>query len=120
MDAFETSLKRAFAEAPEPADDGFAFRVAGAVQKREKASQTRVIVEGFGMAAGATALVVAIAQIAGAVAPDVLASAGLELARAHGALATGASFNMGAGLTQMLFVLGALGGGAVVYRANQH
>jgi hypothetical protein len=119
MDAFETTLKRAFAEAPEPVGDDFVFAVAGAVARHEKALQTRGVLEGIGMAAGATAVLYGIAQFAIGMAPDLMASAGLELARAHGTLADLGSFNLSAGLTQVLLALGALGGGAVVYRANQ-
>lgn len=119
MDAFETSLKRAFAEAPEPADDGFVFAVTGAVARREKALQARGVVEAFGMAAGATAVLYGVAQFAIGLAPSMLASAGIELVRAQGTLTSLGSFNLTAGLTQVLLALGVLGGGAVVYRANQ-
>jgi len=52
----------------------------------------------------------------------LLADAGLEVARAHGALTQASSINltaMAAGLTQVLFAVGALAGGALVYRTSQ-
>jgi hypothetical protein len=126
MNDFDALLKRSFAEAPEPVDDGFTAAITQRVARTEKLAQSRF---GFQMAALGIA-VVAVAyglwgMLAG-MAPDLAATAGLELARAHGALSggtpvslTGMAQSMGAGLTQVLLVSAALAGGAVAFRNAQ-
>ena len=52
MSEFDAFLKRSFAEAPDPVDDGFSANVAHAVARSEKALQMRTIVQNGGMAAG--------------------------------------------------------------------
>jgi len=133
MNEFDAVLKRGFAEAHEPMDDGFSVNVGRAVARHEKALQIRNHVQNIGMAIGGTAALWGVYSFAGAIAPEFLASAGLEIARVHGALsdapvatgdvvgnaAGGLMASVGAGLTQILLVMGALAGGAVAYRASQ-
>lgn len=126
MTEFNALLKRSFAEAHEPADDGFSAAVSRRVARREAGAQSR-----FGLQMGALGIAVAAVayglwSIVGGLAPDLAASAGLELARAHGALSGGPSVSfanvaqsMGAGLTQVLLVAAALAGGAVAFRNAQ-
>lgn len=135
MNEFDAVLKRGFAEAHEPADDGFVVNVGHAVARHEKAVQFRNNVQSIGMAIGGAAALWGVYSFAGAVAPEFLANLGLEVARVHGALsgapsvatvtgdaagqAGGMLASLGAGLTQILLVMGALAGGAVAYRAVQ-
>jgi hypothetical protein len=120
MDTFESALKRAFAEAPEPVDAGFSERVSVAVARTERQASLVGIAQQVGLAAAGAALAYAVATLAMGLGPQLMATFGLELARAHGALTTSTSgfdFSMfGAGLTQIFLVLGALAGGAVAYR----
>jgi hypothetical protein len=122
MDAFDATLKRAFAEASEPVDDGFSAGVSFAVARGEKAFVNRTIVQGVLMAAAAVAVGYGLYLFFQALGPQIMASVGLEFARAYGALGSGAGFDlatMGAGLTQIMLVMGALAGGAVLYRNSQ-
>jgi hypothetical protein len=128
MNDFDALLKRSFAEAPEPADDGFSVQIGRAVAHREKTAKVRNAAYSVGMAAAGAAVCYGLYGLASVYGQEVLASAGLELARAHGAISTAPSVgdtaqgmlqSFGAGLTQMLFVFGALAGGAVAYRAAQ-
>ncbi len=128
MTDFDALLKRSFAEAPEPADDGFSVQISRAVAHREKTAKVRNTAYTVGMATAAVAIFYGAYSLASVYGQEVLASAGLELARAHGAIsgapsvsgtAQGMLQSFGAGLTQMLLVFGALAGGAVAYRASQ-
>ena len=122
MTDFNATLPRAFAEAHEPADEGFTLRVAGRVERREKAVLWLMTAQGVGIAAAAAAIVYGLMPLLGLFGPELLADAGLEVARAHGALSQASSINLAnlaAGLTQVLFAVGALAGGALVYRTSQ-
>lgn len=128
MTDFDALLKRSFAEAPEPVDDGFAVKIEHAVARRESALKARNLAQTIGLAAAGAALAYGGYAFYGAFGQELLASAGLEVARAHGALSSapslgGAAQNVlhaiGAGLTQILLIAGALAGGAVAYRATQ-
>lgn len=128
MSDFDALLKRSFAEAHEPADDGFVVNVGHAVAKREASLKLRGYVQLGAVTVGAAAVSWGLYAVAGAVGPELMASVGLEVARAHaavstapdaGAAAQGFIQSMGAGLTQILLVTAALAGGAVAYRATQ-
>src|SRR5262245_4487662 len=128
MTDFDALLKRSFAEAHEPADDGFSVKVGHAVSRRESAVKARSLVYALGMAAAATAVVYGVSGMALSFGQEVLASAGLEIARAHGAIsnapsisgaAQGVMQSLGAGMTQILLVTAALAGGAAAYRATR-
>ena len=129
MTDFDALLKRSFAEAPEPVDDGFTVKVEHAVARRETALRARNLAQTFGFAAAGAALVYGGYAFFGAFGQEILASAGLEVARAHGALSTAPSMgnaaqgvlqSFGAGMTQILLMTTAvLAGGAVIYRTTQ-
>lgn len=128
MTDFDALLKRSFAEAPEPADDGFVVNVTHAVSVREAGLKVRGYMQYGAITIGAAAVSWGLYAAAGAFGQDLLASAGLEVARAHavlnaapdaGATAQGFIQSMGAGLTQILLITGVLAGGAVAYRATQ-
>lgn len=128
MTDFDALLKRSFAEAPEPADDGFVVNVGHAVAKREASLKVRNYMQLGAVTIGAAAVSWGLYAFAGAFGQEFMAGIGLEVARAHAAVSTapdaGAaaqSFiqSMGAGLTQVLLVTAALAGGAVAYRATQ-
>jgi hypothetical protein len=129
MTDFDALLKRSFAEAPEPVDDGFVVKIEHAVVRREAALKARNLAQTVGLAAAGAALVYAGYAVYGAFGQEVLATAGLEVARAHGALSSAPSFgdaaqgvfqSIGTGMTQiMLMTAAALAGGAVVYRTTQ-
>jgi hypothetical protein len=129
MNEFDAVLTRAFAEAhDEPADDGFAVNVGHAVARREAANKVRNAAYTAGMAAAGAAILYGAYGIVSAFGQEVLASAGLEVARAHGALSSAPSVggaaqgfvqSLGAGFTQILLVTAAHAGGADAYRATQ-
>jgi hypothetical protein len=129
MTEFNAVLTRAFAEAhDEPADDGFTVNVGQAVARREFGVKVRNATYAVGMAAAGAAICYGAYGFMSAFGQDFLASAGLEVARAHGAIsnapsvesaAQGALQSIGAGLTQVLLVTAALAGGAVAYRSAQ-
>jgi len=135
MSEFDALLKRSFAEAHEPQDDGFSLRVAHAVARSEKALQVRTVVQSVAMAFGGAAALYGLYTFAGAIAPEFLATVGLEIARIHGSLTAAPSVgdaagnaagqaqtvlqSLGAGLTQVFLLAGVLAGGAVAYRATQ-
>jgi len=125
MNDFDALLKRSFAEAAEPVDDGFTVQVARGVARRETAGKIRLATQGVGLAAAGAAVFYGGSALVGMFGQEFLASAGLGLADAYSALTTGASSgqgmlqSMGAGLTQILLVTAALAGGAVAYRATQ-
>jgi hypothetical protein len=132
---FDALLKRSFAEAHEPADHGFSANVAHAVARSEKALQIRNVIQSAGMALGGAAALYGVYAFVGAFGQEFLATAGLEVARIHGSLSAAPSVgdatgdavgatggllqSLGAGLTQVLLVAGALAAGAVAYRAAQ-
>ncbi|HWA00536.1 MAG TPA: hypothetical protein VG841_09515 [Caulobacterales bacterium] len=113
MDAFETALTRAFAEAPEPEDAGFTVRVSRGVALREQTAKLRRLTQTVGIAAAGAAVVYGGVQMLAGVGPELMASLGLELARAHGAVA---QTSMAVLLTEALLVVGAIGGGAAALR----
>ena len=129
MTEFDPVLKRVFAEAHEPADEGFSVRVGHAVARRERVGQiySAAVTAGIGIAGAAIAYgAYVLATTSG---QEFLASAGLEVARAHGALTGAPSVtaqaqtwvqSLGAGLTQVLLLtVAAIAGGAVAFRAVQ-
>jgi hypothetical protein len=126
MTDFNALLKRSFAEADEPADDGFTVKITHAVSRREAASKLRGRAYAVCMGVAGLAVFYGVYALASVLGPQMLAVAGLELAQAHGALATGPSQagqgvmqSMAAGLTPLLFITAALAGGAVAYRSAQ-
>jgi len=129
MNDFDALLKRSFAEAPEPVDDGFTVKIGHAVARREAALKTRNLAQSIGLAAAGAALLYGGVSLYGAFGQEVLATAGVEVARAHGALSTAPTFggaanavlqSLGTGMTQIiLMTAAALAGGAVVYRTTQ-
>jgi hypothetical protein len=126
MNDFDALLKRSFAEAHEPADDGFAVQVSRSVARNEAALKVRNAAYSVGMAAAAAAIVYGGYGFVSLFGQEMLASAGLEVARVHSAMSSAPTFNtqsaiqsLSAGLGQMLLVFGALAGGAVAYRAAQ-
>lgn len=128
MTEFDALMKREFATAAEPADDGFSVRVGQVVARQEAAAKTRALAQNVGMAAAGAAICYGLYAFASAFGQEMMASVGLELARAHGALSTASSVDgaaqglmqsMGAGMTQILLATAALAGGAVAYRAQQ-
>lgn len=129
MNEFDAVLTRAFAEAhDEPVDDGFSVNVGHGVARRELNNKVRSGVYAVGMAAAGAAICYGAYGFMSAFGQDFLASAGLEVARAHGAIssapsvegaAQGVMQSIGAGLTQVLLITAALAGGAVAYRSAQ-
>jgi hypothetical protein len=129
MNDFDALLKRSFAEAPEPVDDGFTVRVGHAVARREAAVKVRNVVQSVGMAAAGAVALYAVYGLVSTFGQEVMATAGLEVARAHGALSSAPSISgaaqgvmqsLSAGMmTQLLLIAAALAGGAVAYRAVQ-
>lgn len=128
MTDFDALLKRSFAEAHEPADDGFVVNVTHAVAHREASLKARSYVQYGAITIAAAAVSWGLYAFAGAFGQEFMASVGLEVARAHaavstapdaGAAAQGFIQSMGAGLTQILLVTAALAGGAVAYRSTQ-
>ncbi len=129
MTEFNAVLKRAFAEAPEPVDDGFSARVSVAVAGRERLAKVHALLLNVGAAIAGLAVFYGLYVFATAFGQDFMASAGLEVARAHGALSGSATSwsapaqsmltSVGAVMTQVLLVMAALAGGAVAYRAAQ-
>lgn len=128
MNDFNALLKRSFAEAPEPLDDGFTVQIARRVARREAEGKLRQAIWAVGMAMAGVAVYFGGSALVAAFGQQFLASAGLEVAQAYGALssapsvagqAQGAFQALGAGLSQILLVTAALAGGAVAYRASQ-
>lgn len=128
MTDFDALLKRSFAEAHEPADDGFAVNVTHVVARREAGLKARGYMQYGAITIGAAAVSWGLYTFAGAFGQEFMASAGLEVARMHaavnaapdaGAAAQNFIQSMGAGLTQILLVTAALAGGAVAYRSTQ-
>ena len=122
MSDFDAFLTRSFAEAHEPADDGFSVHVARAVSRNERLARIRNTVQSSAWVVAGGAVAFGLYGLAMSVAPDVLASLGFGMSRAHEVI-TGPGANMaqtiGAGMTQILLVTGAIAGGLVAYRATQ-
>ncbi len=123
MNDFNALLKRSFAEADEPADDGFTVAVTHTVARREAAATLRGRAYAVAMGVAGLAVFYGVYSLASVLGPQVLAVAGLELAQAHGALASGPSEagqgvmqSLSAGMTQVLLITATLAGGAVVFR----
>lgn len=132
MSDFNALLKSSFAEMEEPADAGFSVNVGHSVARVERAAKVRALTQTVGMMTGAAAAAWGLYSIAGVFGQDLLAAAGLEVARLQGAISTGPSISaaaetagqgllasLGLGMTQILLMTGALAGGAVAYRAAQ-
>lgn len=129
MTDFDALLTRSFAEAHEPVDDGFSVRVGHNVARRESGAKLRMIAQNAGFAVAAAAVAYGLYSVFGTFGQDLLATAGLEVARAHGALSQAPSVetasrglmqSLGAGtLTSILLAAATLAGGAVAYRAQQ-
>ena len=131
MTDFDALLKRSFAEAHEPADDGFVVNVTHAVAKREAGLKARGYMQLGAITVGAAAVTWGLSTFAGAVGNEFMAAAGLEVARAFSAV-TNASASaatsdsslgfaqaIGAGMMLILLLTAALAGGAVAYRATR-
>jgi hypothetical protein len=128
-DNFDALMKRSFAEAPEPADDGFAVNVGHAVARRERTLKLRSYFQYGALTLGAAAVSYGLYSFVGGSGQELAATFGGEAARVQGALsvssgdATGAAQGimqtLGAGFTQILLVTAALAGGAVAFRATQ-
>ena len=124
MSDFDALLKRSFAEAHEPADDGFTLVVGQAVARSERATKIRMAAQTGAMAIAGAAILYGVYGVLQQFGPQLLDQAGLQVARAHGALsaaptAVGFLRSFGAALPQVVLMLGALAGGAVAYRQIQ-
>jgi hypothetical protein len=126
MSDFEALLKRSFAEADEPVDDGFSARLVARVSRRESDNRLRTVAHSIGMAAAGAAAVYALVGLFGAHGQEAVDIASIEVARAEGAfnaaapriswLSSDLMQSVSAGLTQILLATAALVGGAVAYR----
>ncbi len=134
MTEFNALLKRSFAEAPEPADDGFSLRVARAVARRESPFGARAMIYALGLGIAAVAVFVGLFPLIWNSGLDAVSAGSLDVARAQGVFNAEAPVladevtsqaqswlqAVSAGLmSQMLVVMAALAGGAVAYRASQ-
>ncbi|MBY0563299.1 MAG: hypothetical protein K2P58_03850 [Hyphomonadaceae bacterium] len=129
MNDFDALLKRSFAEAPEPADDGFTLTVTRAVAKRERLLKSQTWAFGLGWAAAGAAVVYGVYAVVGSSGVDLISVAGDqfgavrasmgEAAPAADSFASSAMQSLSASLTYILLTLGALTGGAVAYRSSQ-
>ena len=122
MTDFDALLKRSFAEAHEPADDGFSVHVSHVVARNERVARIRNAAQTGAWAVAGVAVLYGVFGLAMSVAPDVVTSLGFGMSRAHEVI-TGPGANMAqtisAGMTQILLVTGAIAGGLVAYRATQ-
>jgi hypothetical protein len=126
MDAFESQLKAAFAESAYPVDDGFTVAVGRKVARRENQAKWAAIAFNVTIVVAGLAVAFGVYQLLSAYGQQFLASFGLEIARAHGALNQGESVEalgqsalqgvMGIGLTQILLFVTAAAGGLVAIR----
>ena len=122
MTEFDTLLKRGFAEAHEPADDGFSGNVAHGVARHENAAKIRNAAQTGAWAIAGAAVLYGLYGMVMTFAPDILASVGFGVVRAQAAInGPGADMmrSLSAGLTQILLITGAIAGGLVAYRATQ-
>lgn len=124
MTELNALLKRSFAEIEEPADDGFTVQVGRAVARREASAVMRGRVYAAAMVLAGLAVFYGVYALAQALGPQIMAIFGLEIAQAYGAIASGPSEtgqgilqSLGAGMTQLLLITGALVGGAATLRA---
>jgi hypothetical protein len=122
MNGFEADLKRAFAEAEEPVDTGFSVQVSHRVSGLERRRAVEQKLRYGALALGGLAALFGVMQLSQGVGLDLMAAAGLELAKAHGAMSQsefggGVSQGvLGMGLTQILMFSIALAGGALAFR----
>jgi hypothetical protein len=122
MTEFDTLLKRSFAEAHEPADDGFSVNVGRAVARHESAAKIRNAAQTGALAVAGAAVLYGFYGMAMTFAPDVLASVGFGVLRAQSAInGPGADMvrTLSVALPQILLGTGAIVGGLVAYRASQ-
>lgn len=129
MNDFDAVLTRAFAEAPEPADNGFTLRVTDAVARSERFAKAYQWAQSAGVGLAGITVLAGVFGLAGGFGQELLGSLGLEVARAHGAINEAPSFagqaqnmyqSLSAGiLSQGLAIMAALAGGAVAYRTIQ-
>lgn len=136
MTEFNALLTRAFAEAEQPADDGFSVRVGEAVARHDQAVRWRAICQNVGVGAAVAVVGYLVLGPVFTFGQEWLASASLDVTRAMGsaedALASGPNViqqagsagsgwlqSMSLGLTQILLIAGALAGGLVAYRSAQ-
>jgi hypothetical protein len=122
MTDFDALLKRSFAEAHEPADDGFSVQVSHVVARKERVARVRNAFQTGAWAVAGGAVLFGVYGLVMNMAPEVLASLGFGMSRAHQVI-TGPGANamqtVSAGMTQILLVTGALAGGLVAYRSTQ-
>ncbi|MBI3437748.1 MAG: hypothetical protein HY054_03690 [Proteobacteria bacterium] len=122
MTDFDSLLKRSFAEAHEPADDGFSVSVTDAVTRTERLARLRNALQTGAWAIAGVAVLFGVYGMIMNIAPGVLTSLGFGMLRAHQVI-TGPGANamqaVSAAMTQILLVTGALAGGLVAYRATQ-
>lgn len=132
MSDMNALLTRAFAEAHEPADDGFSVSVGQAVARREVGAKAMQVTQAAGLATAGVAVLFGVWSIGQGMAPELMATAGLEFARAHGAVSgapdlasEAASWGQSllnvasAGLTQIMMITAAVAGGAFALRNAQ-
>ena len=122
MEDFDALLKRGFAEAHEPADDGFSVNVSSAVARHERAAKLRAAVQTSGLGLAAAVTLFGVYGLLQSFGPDMLASAGLGFVHAKavlGAPVENAVQGLGASLTEVLFATAAVAGGLVAYRSAQ-
>jgi len=122
MTDFDALLKRSFAEAHEPADDGFSAQVGYAVARGERGARIRNAFQTGAWVIAGGAVLFGLYGMSMNFAPGVLTSLGFGMSRAHEVL-SGPGANMmqvvSAGLVQIMLVTGAIAGGLVAYRATQ-
>lgn len=129
MTEFDAVLKRAFAEAHEPADDGFSVRIGATVARRERMAKLANAAQAIGFTIAAMAVFYALFPLLWNAMQEFLTSFGLGVAHAQSAMsaeaptvanrAQGVIQSLSVGMTQTLLILAALSGGAVAYRATQ-
>jgi hypothetical protein len=129
MTEFDTVLKRSFAEAHVPADDGFSVAVGAAVVRRERAAKLGAALQAAALTVAGAAAVYALFPLLWTAGQDLLTSFGLGMANAQFALHTevptltsraqGMAQTLSAAMGQIMLITAVLAGGAVAYRATQ-
>ena len=123
MSEFDALLKRSFAEAHEPADDGFSVQVERAVARQEAVNRLRNGVQTAGLAIAGAAVLYGLYGMVLSFTPDIMTSVGFGVARARAVIGGGPAEDLMRSVTAMLpqimLVVAALTGGAVAYRATQ-
>jgi hypothetical protein len=126
MNAFDAELRRAFAESDEPADAGFSVAVSHRVARHERLARASVVGRQAAVGVAMVAIAFGVLALARAMGPEMLASFGLELARAHGALSQADGLqpaavltSLGGALSQFLIAAAAAAGGVAAFRAVQ-